>query len=506
MQERANIFKYAEFDVDALCQLASNLREWVLRSPRKGDEIVSDDTNLSLLASEAATLKYIGAHSDIPVPEIFAYQASADNDLGIPYILMSKAAGSPLQPAWLSSGTPGSCITEEQRAKILFQLGAITWKLSRLRFSQAGSLFDENEEVNVKTCLSRGLLADKRDIADDIPRGPFDTETDYYEAHVAAFLEHVKYLPLAHHCFFAPIPARSDYDDRTDHRAAVDHWNNFVSVESKIDSSYNKTDYVIAGEALLNLLAEWTSRLSTYFAHEDKNRFVLYHPDLSADNIYVDEDFNITCIIDWAFCSAVPLPMLLMPPGLPQARNEIQESLLPAFEDGFRHAPEVILPKEALDGEYMLSWAVSRNRPMWLLARFINLDSEADYYLFKALWDAVATCDQDMLSFFRSMQTSDKYQSIQKELVDEDPTAEEVAWKERRCHGNDVQGLAISRKLTLVSEWSSRYTPACERGIRRNGSVFVADKKLWRWIDSCLKTSIANDEANHVDSQRQSDP
>ena len=104
MQDRANIFKYADFDVDALCKLASNLCggkscscnpdqipksgsfnwvvdvsfndgiEWVLRSPRKGDEIVSDDTNLSLLASEAATLKYIIAHSDIPVPEIFAYQ------------------------------------------------------------------------------------------------------------------------------------------------------------------------------------------------------------------------------------------------------------------------------------------------------------------------------------------------------------------------------------------------------------------------------------------------
>lgn len=104
MQKRATIFQYADFDIDALCQLASDLRggqscscdpcqipksgsfnwvvnvsfddgvEWVLRSPRKGDEIVSDDTNLSLLASEAATLKYIKAHSNIPVPEVFAYQ------------------------------------------------------------------------------------------------------------------------------------------------------------------------------------------------------------------------------------------------------------------------------------------------------------------------------------------------------------------------------------------------------------------------------------------------
>lgn len=104
MPERAKIFQYAEFDIDALCRMASSLRdgqkcscdpgqipksgsfnwvvnilfddgvEWVLRSPRNGAEIVSDDTNISLLASEAATLKYIKAHSSIPVPEVFAYQ------------------------------------------------------------------------------------------------------------------------------------------------------------------------------------------------------------------------------------------------------------------------------------------------------------------------------------------------------------------------------------------------------------------------------------------------
>lgn len=46
----------------------------VLRSPREGNPIESDETNLLLLASEAATLKYIKMHSTIPVPEVFAYR------------------------------------------------------------------------------------------------------------------------------------------------------------------------------------------------------------------------------------------------------------------------------------------------------------------------------------------------------------------------------------------------------------------------------------------------
>ena len=102
--ERATVFHYADFNVPALCRLVSKLRggqccfydtsqvpaygsfnwtilisfrdgvEWVLRSPRDDGAIKLDETNLLLLASEAATLMYIGANSKIPVPEVFAYR------------------------------------------------------------------------------------------------------------------------------------------------------------------------------------------------------------------------------------------------------------------------------------------------------------------------------------------------------------------------------------------------------------------------------------------------
>ncbi len=104
MVETVNIFKYANFNVPALCRLVGKLRggqacicdtsqlpacgsynwtilvsfpdgvEWVLRSPRDDGAIRSCETNILLLASEAATLKYIKANSTIPVPEVFAYR------------------------------------------------------------------------------------------------------------------------------------------------------------------------------------------------------------------------------------------------------------------------------------------------------------------------------------------------------------------------------------------------------------------------------------------------
>ena len=109
--ETEHIFKYADFNVSALCRLATKLHggntcicdtsqvpacgsfnwtilllftdgvEWILRSPRNDGAIMSDETNLSLLASEAATLKYIKANSTIPVPEVFAYRQALPSSL-----------------------------------------------------------------------------------------------------------------------------------------------------------------------------------------------------------------------------------------------------------------------------------------------------------------------------------------------------------------------------------------------------------------------------------------
>lgn len=98
-------FEYAKFNVSALCNLATRLRggqpcdcdqsqtpltgslnwaitvsfedgvEWlVLRCPRNYGAILSPETNSKLLASEAATLKYLKANSAIPAPEVFAYR------------------------------------------------------------------------------------------------------------------------------------------------------------------------------------------------------------------------------------------------------------------------------------------------------------------------------------------------------------------------------------------------------------------------------------------------
>lgn len=100
---KSPVFTYADFDIQALCQLCNNLRqnvactcdinqvpasggfhwaifvtfedgiEWVLRSPHTGYGSMPMEINSKLLESEAATLKYVSKNSDIPVPDVYSY-------------------------------------------------------------------------------------------------------------------------------------------------------------------------------------------------------------------------------------------------------------------------------------------------------------------------------------------------------------------------------------------------------------------------------------------------
>lgn len=380
----------------------------------------------------------------------------------------------------------GSDMSPEQKTKIIFQLGLITWQLSRLGFDQAGSLFEEDGKYQIQTCLSRGLLMNERHSL-DLNRGPFKSETEYYGAHISAFLEHVKYLQLGHHCFFAPVPARCEYGDYDEFRQASDCWSDFVTVQSKIDGSDNRTDYVIAGEVLSEMTRSLTSHALKFPSKNPEHRFSIHHPDLSVDNIFIDEDFNITCIIDWAFSSSVPLHVVLTAPGLPQSRYEVDVLLLPAFENGFQQGLQESTRHEDIESEMSLCQRMSCTRPIWLFSRILNFDSTADYYLFKALWDSMGKHDQGISEFFRSRQSSEQYIALRDELKKDDQTSEHVAGLEREYFRDDICRLTIARKLTLVSEWPLRYRKSFGHGMRSNGNIFIADKKLWTWIGNCLK-------------------
>ncbi|EDN90806.1 predicted protein [Sclerotinia sclerotiorum 1980 UF-70] len=169
----------------------------------------------------------------------------------------------------------------------------------------------------------------------------------------------------------------------------------------------NRLDYCIAEHYLRDMLPSIDVPAST-IPSEFVNEYPLHHPDLSSGNIFVDEGFNISCIIDGAFCSTVPMPILLTTPKL-----------------------------------------------------------ELYAFIYKSK-DII-----DIPRLFRSARDEDKFRDLAAELKMEDRSVGELAKYENdyfrvmKSSGKE----ATARKLTLVSELNQG---------------FVADKRLWRWLDKAL--------------------
>ncbi|KAJ5700465.1 hypothetical protein N7536_003478 [Penicillium majusculum] len=422
---------------------------------------------IKLLASEAATLRYLGAHSDIPVPEVYDYCALSDNEIGVPFIFMSEAPGWPLSKVWRSTGSPQPDLETLNKAKVLSQLGGLTWKLSQLRFDKIGSLFEENGSFEIKECLSRGHMLHER-YSLEIPRGPFASQARFYDSLVSAFSEHAEILPLSHHCFVAPVPSRDEYQSHTQYESAVNLWSDFVTIGRKTDSSDNRLDYIIAGDALRDIILELPAI--------NPETFPLCHADLSVNNIYVDDDYNITCIIDWAFASSIPETMMLETPGLPQYRDELSSELHIPFIDGFIAAvPQSV--DERLIHRYRE--ILERGQVSWRLSRLLNFDSIDDYRLLASIWYFSYGLEKDLGQYFLEMRRSPPYIRLYNEVQQEDQPLPKIEKDENDYFRNKDLRNTIA-KLTLISEWKAQY--AVNNSPRLRKDMFVTSPKLWKWI------------------------
>ena len=389
---------------------------------------------------------------------------------------MSKAPGYALSHfPWnarpegiVSSRKPLPCLKRANKEKIMKQLGVISSQLLNLRFDKIGSLFEEDGEYRIKKCLSPALVWHERDsLDDDVPRGPFQHTHDYYESQLSAFLLHVKELPLEQHAFFAPIPELREFETLLSYRSAVSRWNDFVTVGSKIDSSKNRLDYCVAGHFLRQMIPLITQQPFAILG-DFENGYPLSHPDISTSNIFVDSDFNITCVTDWAFSSTVPISTLLVTPSLPHPRDEVDTTLVPTFRasftDHFLQGKDIKLNPEFWDS----------TRRAWLFSRLVTLDSLQDYRYFTELYVSVykPEDDIDVPRLFKDVQREEEFVELATTLAEDDRSADEIQRDEQEYFQySRSEREAIARKLTMVAGLSEG---------------FVADKRLWQWIEGAI--------------------
>ena len=237
---------------------------WVLKVPASGHSQCWDVPAREALTSEALTMRLIRRQTTIPVPEVFAFDASLENELGCPFILMEFIHGKPLNDVWFTQGV-SQPKQEQIRTRALQGIAEAMTQLNSFAFNQGGSLlFDA--KGNVAGIGSSNIV---------------DDETQYAKMHSKDYDNTMAF------CQHGPFTDPSSY------------------LPSLLDAREGKGERCEVEEGahkLLRLFIEW----SVTAGKTEEKPFVLAHTDLDYQNILVNNDGSLAGIIDWDGVAAVP--------------------------------------------------------------------------------------------------------------------------------------------------------------------------------------------------------
>lgn len=243
--------------------------EWILKIPANGHQRCFDRLAAEALTSEALTMRMIKQTTTIPVPTVHHFNASVDNEIGCPYILMDFLKGKPLWQGWLDEeGSPSTI--EQFRARSLQTIAAAMVQLSQFTLDRGGSLRFDSDGRPVDVAGAK------------VP--DWAAELDAIQG-LTTLGEDCPY------CEKGPIadPA-SSLLFMLDHRGFREK-----------DGAYDRGIHEV-----LRLFTEWTLEKAEN-KYKKGPEFVLAHPDFALQNFLVEEDGTLCGIIDWDGVAAVPL-------------------------------------------------------------------------------------------------------------------------------------------------------------------------------------------------------
>jgi len=222
-----------------------NGEQWIVRIRRTGFSDVPLELVEYLIASEYATLKFLEP-TKVPAPKVFAYGLASDpcNRVGVSYIMMQALPGNPFY---------AQVVSPNQKKVVVEQVADILIEISKNPLPLVGSLVMKNDHIDVSA------IASNRFVALDT-YGPFKTTLNYITSIIDQYMDLIADGQLHHE---HPLEAFLFY--------------HFLR---------QNTDTLVASDI--------------------PGQFFLKHVDDKGDHLLVDEEFNVTGIIDWQFARTVP--------------------------------------------------------------------------------------------------------------------------------------------------------------------------------------------------------
>lgn len=160
--------------------------KWMLKISANGHHF--DSVAAAALISEARTMQLLKRETTIPVPAVYAFDASSDNDLSSPFILMERIDGKPLWQGWFDDEIPKARL-EHFRIKALQSLAEAMTQLNKFTLDRGGALeFDSSGKpiglrgakvVDAVTMYKKGM--DFEDVSKSNQNGA--TDHDYHDGY-----------------------------------------------------------------------------------------------------------------------------------------------------------------------------------------------------------------------------------------------------------------------------------------------------------------------------------
>ncbi|MCJ1239872.1 hypothetical protein MMC14_007870 [Varicellaria rhodocarpa] len=213
--------------------------KYVVRIPSTGWGDRYTESARKSFESQIMTMRLIHNETTIPVPKVYDFDASQANELRTPWMVISFIPGSTIAGSWFDQDGPTPL--EERRRRALETIAEAMSQLRKFRFWDIGSLelTDQSKQYNEINALK---------VDQD---GPFHSSSSYLSSELLSreSLDSAQYMDLA------------------------------------------------ADE-----LTRWMILCmphSTSSPYEEPETFVLDLPDFDSQNIMIDEQGNLTGLIDW---------------------------------------------------------------------------------------------------------------------------------------------------------------------------------------------------------------
>lgn len=257
-----------------------------------------------MLEREAEILEYMGRNIEVPVPILCDYSTHFDNALGHPYIMMTRLEGGSAYDIWFDEEYEG------EGSATAFRFGDLPLPaVEKKRINFLRSLAQVMAEIGKISFETIGMPICSMDESVPPEIGPF-----YQWGHSAGDGAY----------------KRDAFASTQDYVRARP--NSLRMSEALMVTSSKAQNYILGARTLLDMI------FSQPVFNPERNRetFTLQHADLDLQNILVDDEGNVTGIIDWDKCLSVPRCV-----GAASAPLFLQKDWMPACLNNLDTAPHL---------------------------------------------------------------------------------------------------------------------------------------------------------------------